>query len=290
MQGHSRAKRCSMPVLDLQGLKLQTGNSTKTKMSLPSVANSIKHHISKNFPSRRTSLAATDIYNAKMSNGDVRRRKLAGSEELCTMQEEESENDDSATSSRTTSESGDVFRRVSVSESNGSDHVFIDAKPRSRNNSVSEYERKKLARIQEEAKRRHSESKIDKNKISVNLFDIAGIIGFSGHDGKEKRKSYSRNTNIATKYDTLKGLPDTETSELKVDNFQLDTISTVSENNENVEELSENNNEDIKNGDTLDSQTTIDISDETTVDSPVLMCSSNDEVHFENEIPNGKIT
>lgn len=168
MQGHNRAPRCSLPSLDVHGFKLPKCGFG-SKISIPSMASSIKHHISKNFPSRRTSSVATDRYNLKTSNGDVRSKRHVMSEDLGTMHEVDSENDESAGSSRTNSESGDVYFRVSISDSNRSINNNIKLR-HSYDSAVDE--RIKLLKIKEEAKRRHSESNLDTNKVSLNSFKL----------------------------------------------------------------------------------------------------------------------
>ncbi|XP_045174776.2 uncharacterized protein LOC123536056 [Mercenaria mercenaria] len=301
MQGHNRGKRCSMPSLDFHALKLPSSHS-KSKMSLPSVAQSIKNHISKNLPSRRTSLAATEMYNAKMSNGDLRRRKLAGSGDLCTMHEEDSEHEDSIASSGATSESGDVFSRISVSESIGSDRMFGDTKSLSRNNSESiEDERLKLAKIQEEAKRRHSESTIDKNKVSsVDFHDLADIIAFKTPGGKNitKRKFYPNcDSKSAIKakhsetnhsdYRSADNKADVKLSVGVVDS-EKDDINTLPCSKLSTEDLSENNNEAVKdreNGHSDAKKSDDDASD----DANDFICTPHDVIHMENEIQNGTI-
>ncbi|WAR02863.1 HVCN1-like protein [Mya arenaria] len=182
MQGFNRAPRCSLPALDFHGIKLPS----KSRISLPSVANSIKHHISKNLPSRRASLAAIELHaSSKHANGDVRRRKLK-SEDLGTMHEEESEYDESPSLSRATSTSGEVFGRVSVSSSVDSDRTLAEG---SRHNSINaDDERANIAKIQADAKRRHSESNLDKNKVSFNYKDLRTIISFKTPCGKTLTK------------------------------------------------------------------------------------------------------
>ena len=292
-----------MPSLDFHALKLPS-TRTKSKLSLPSVAQSIKHHISKNLPSRRASLAASEIYNAKLSNGDLRRRKLAESGDLCTMHEEDSEHEDSAGSSRATSESGDVFSRNSVSESIGSDRLFGDTKSLSRNNSESvEDERIKLAKIQEEAKRRHSESTIDRNKVSsADFHDIVDVVPFqmSGRrstmkrkhsvncDMMESSKGFAKQINInhlengsviEDNADVNEDRNDTDS-----DDSDGDCVIRLSCSKQSFGDLSDNNNEGEKAIDVSDKK--LSKSDEETNG---IICTSHAEIHVENEIQNGTI-
>lgn len=288
MQGYNRAKRCSLPSLDFHGLKLPSSYN-KSKLSLPSVAHTLKQHISKSFPSRRASLAATEMYNAKMSNGDLRRRKLADSGDLCTMHEEESENEDSVASSRATSLSGDVFGRMSVSESIGSDRTLAETSSLNRNNYDSvEDERIKLAKIQEQAKRRHSESILDKTKVfKLNFHDLADIIAFKTPGGKTITKrnvdstKASDHQNVHSKDDMIgAGLGD----------FELDNLSKLSTSNQTLDEPCEVDSKlepNDEEGNTLDeTEDKKEISSETQIDD----CTPNVEIHVENEIQNGKIT
>lgn len=282
IQCYNRAKRCSLPSLDFHGLKLPSSH-TKSKLSLPSVALSLKQHISKSFQSRRATLAATEMYNAKMSNGDLRRRKLADSGDLCTMQEEESVNEDSVVSSRATSMSGDIFSRISVSESMGSDRTLPDTGSfgRSRLDSV-EDERMKIAKIQEAAKRRHSESTIDKKKVlKVNLHDLADMIAYKTPCGKtitKRNPDYSKETD-RPRYRSISDRP----TEAVVD-FELDSVSTFSESNQSEENMSNNNSKSTKPEEDVKRENSI-------RDDKIKKANTNDrtqstKIIFENEVKN----
>ncbi|KAH3888162.1 uncharacterized protein LOC127845958 [Dreissena polymorpha] len=184
MQNHNRGPRCSLPVLDFHGLKLPS----RPRFTLPGVAQTIKHHISKNLPgTRRASLAAMELHATSYSSGDLCRRKFA-SDDLCTMHEEESENEDSPELSRATSESGDVVSRVSVYDSITSDGIFGHSVSKNRidagSSESTDEESDTMAKFKEKAKRRNSESTIDKNKVSVNFNEFKNVKNFKTHDAK----------------------------------------------------------------------------------------------------------
>ena len=196
MHGHNRTPRCSMPTLDFHGIRLPSNvHVSRSRISLPAVANSIKNTLSKTLPSRRASLAAIEALNTKMSNGDVRKKKVT-SEDLGTMEEEDLDdldNHDSALSSRATSESGDVFSRLSVSDSIGSDRIFTEAVIKNgtkRRDSVQTVDEKdeqdRMVKIKDQAKRRHSESNLDKQR--VNIAGLTEGVSFTMQSGKTYTK------------------------------------------------------------------------------------------------------
>lgn len=290
MQGFNRAARASLPSLDFHGLKLPN-SVTRSKLSLPAVAHSIKQHISQKLPSRRASLAAADVYHTKIANGDVRRRKYA-SEDLCTMHEEELEHEEnSALSSRCSSVSGDVFNQ-SISESIGSDRILIGGKRAGRKNSESfEDERAKLAKIQEEAKRRHSESTLDRHRVK--FVDIDDIIPFS----KPLRKSFRKVTEPATpprgdsieEHDSSSASDEDNTS----DNVTLGESETGDNNSGSVSvggTQSESSKSDSGNGSNTPEENDEDCRKSRLGVTPtVVFTLSKDELHFENETPNGDV-
>jgi len=182
-QGNSRAPRCSLPALDFHGLKLPS----RSRISLPAVASSIKYHISKNLPARRASLAAIELHvqkTKKQTNGDVRRRTVQ-SDDLGTMHEEEFDEDDSPSISRETSASADVFSgsRVSVADSLDSERNVGSSFSRQNSEDTGD-ENIDMDKTKSFAKRRHSESTLYKHRMTHSLYDSTEIISYRSPCGK----------------------------------------------------------------------------------------------------------
>lgn len=280
-QGHNRAPRCSMPVLDFHGLKLPS--SSKPKMSFSSVSNSIKHHISKSLQSKRSPLASSESFNAHVSNGEIQRRKKRASEDLCTMHEEESENDESIESSRATSESGDVFSRVSTSGSVGSEKVCAGVKTLSRNSSDSaDDELLKMAKIKEDAKRRHSESTISKGNRAVNLSDLVDTITFASPSGKIITKPYKPcgTSSNATASKPLENRKSDSLSEVKTDKYYDKDMPEKTKHG-----VVKNNNEEKEEDNVSKQDSNVNEMIEKAVDET---CTS-DKVFIETELSNGTV-
>ncbi|KAL4225267.1 Voltage-gated hydrogen channel 1 [Mactra antiquata] len=249
-QGHNRTPRCSMPALDFHGVKLPSGS--KSKMSFSTVSNSIKHHISKTLHSKRSPLASTDSFGSLTSNGEIQRRKKRASEDLCTMHEEELINEDSIVSSRATSESGDVFSHVSTSGSLGSDRICTGAATLSRNNSESaDDESTKIAKLKEDAKRRLSESTINKGNKSINLSDLVDTITFASPSGKiitKPHRPYGSSVNSTNVPSLVPNISESASISEQTANTKSEPASEVKPVKCNVEQI--DNDTKVKNKET----------------------------------------
>lgn len=105
LQGIGRSARLSLPALDFHGLKLPSG-ITKSKLSLPAVANTIKNKLSKSHPVPEDTIPMKELYWT--GNGDSK-LKVFGSVDLGAMREE-SECKSSTLSLQTVSGSKDISR------------------------------------------------------------------------------------------------------------------------------------------------------------------------------------
>ena len=295
----SRAPRFSLPSLDIHGI-FPSNNLSKPRSSLPSVAfNTIKQHISKTLPSRRASLATTDVHTTKLANGDLRRKKIH-SDDLTTMQNtiHEDQDFDSAVSSRATS-SEEVFPRNSIS-----DHIRVGSRYgryMERHHSVEEEtsEENKLMKMMQEPRRRLSETAViekDKDNYQLTGFEDALV----GQVSKPAIASGSSESSLQVIY-AIKQDPSYGNLEyMDTDNSNVDIESDAAYKGKEVEcdaTLTGEDNNFTDNNINDNGSAIIECETETinptfklhTAESSTNVKDSTTENHFANNGPNGTI-